>query len=266
MTSYWLKRHERAKQKLTDKGIEDINKQLQKYYKSCMNKVISDFEATYDKILAAKAEEKEVTPADLYRLDRYWQMQAQLRDELQKLGDKEAKLLSDRFTKFYMNIYKATAIPSDASFATIDKSMAYQMINQIWCADGKTWSQRIWDNVNRLQETLNEALIHCVITGTDAGKLKRLLSDRFGVSYRRASTLVNTEMSHIQNQAAKHRYQDSGLEKYEFLGREEKDGCGHSPDCHKLDGQVFYLVEMKEGVNAPPMHPNCRCSIVPVIE
>lgn len=266
MASYWVQRHERAKQKLTDKGIAKTNRQLKKYYQTAMKKVIEDFEATYDKLLAARAEGREPTPADLYKLDKYWQMQAQLKNELQKLGDKEAELLSKEFTEHWLNVYEASALTSDESFSKVDKSVATQMINQIWCADGKTWSQRIWGNIDRLQETLNESLISCVVTGKKTTELKKQLQERFGVSYRRANTLVRTEMSHIQNQAAKQRYQDTGITKYEFLGREESDGCGHSPDCHKLDGQVFLLAEMKVGVNAPPMHPNCRCSVAPVVE
>ena len=265
MASYWVQRHERAKQKLTDKGINKINKQLKKYYQTCMNSVIKDFEATYDKFLAAVADGKEPTPAWLYSMDKYWQMKGQLKQELQKLGDKEAALLSKEFTEQYMSIYEASALPSDKSFSKIDKSLAVQMINQIWCADGKTWSQRIWGNIDRLQETLNESLINCVVTGKKTTELKRLLQERFGVSYRRANTLVRTEMSNIQNQAARQKYLDSGLTKYEFLGRKEGSGCGHSPDCHKLDGKKFLLVDMEVGRNAPPMHPNCRCSIAPVV-
>lgn len=265
MSSYWVERQERAKQKLTDKGIDKINEILKKYYQTCMRSVIGDFEAVYDKFLATKEEGKEQSPATLYSLDKYWQMQGHLKDELQKLGDKEAELLSKEFTEQYMSIYKAAALPSNKSFSTINKSFARQMINQIWCADGKTWSQRIWGNIARLQETLNESLISCVVTGKKTTELKKQLQERFGVSYRQANTLVRTEMSNIANQAAKQKYQDSGLTKYEFLGREETDGCGHSPDCHKLDGQIFLLAEMKVGVNAPPMHPNCRCSIAPVV-
>lgn len=36
--------------------------------------------------------------------------------------------------------------------------------------------------------------------------------------------------------------------------------------CAALDGKRFKLIEMKPGENAPPMHPNDRCCIIPVIE
>lgn len=40
-----------------------------------------------------------------------------------------------------------------------------------------------------------------------------------------------------------------------------------SPDCcdecQKIDGQHYPIPKLASGENAPPMHPNCRCSIAP---
>ena len=62
-----------------------------------MKRTIADFEATYDKLLATVADGVEPTPADLYKLDRYWELQAQLKTELEKLGERQVKLFSDAF-------------------------------------------------------------------------------------------------------------------------------------------------------------------------
>lgn len=93
---YWADRTALAQTKLTNKNSKEIEKQLKKYYGKAMERVISDFEATYDKLLAAQANGIDPTPADLYKLDKYWQMQAQLRKELQKLGDKQISILSKK--------------------------------------------------------------------------------------------------------------------------------------------------------------------------
>lgn len=256
---YWQKRNLEAQQALQQKSEKQINKQLIKYYRSCMNSVIADFEATYDKLLAAK---DNPTPADLYKLDRYWQMQAQLAEKLQKLGDRQAALLSTQFTNEYLNVYEALAIPGDENFARIDTQAAQQAINRIWVADGKSWSQRIWSNTDLLKQTLNEQLLHCVVTGKKTTELKKLLQERFGVSYSRAATLVRTETCHIQTEAAKQRYENYGIQQYEFLADTDEKTCSI---CGQLDGKRFYFTEMQPGVNAPPMHPNDRCAIIPVI-
>ena len=263
MSNYWIDRQEKAQKARADKTIEDVEKQLKKYYSNAMKRTIADFESTFNKLLETVADGREPTPADLYKLDQYWQMQAQLKNEMQKLGDKEIALLSEEFEKEWKDIYNNTALSSDAAFSTVSVDNAKAMINASWLADGKTFSQRVWKNTEKLTETLNEQLIHCVVTGKKPTELKKLLQERFNVSYKQADTLVRTEVAHIETAAAAQRYQDYGLKRYEFLGRDEHDiGC----KCKELDGKVFFYSEMKTGVNAPPIHPRCRCSIIPVID
>ncbi len=264
--SYWLDRVIKAQNKLTDTNVKAVEKQLTKYYQTTMKKVLDDFESTYNKLLLSVEEGKTPTPADLYKLDKYWQAQRQLAEELKKLGDKQALLLSKRFELHFFDVYYSFGIPGGAAYSTISTEAALQMINQIWCADGKSWSSRIWENITKLQDTLNESLIDCVVAGKKTTQLKHQLMERFGVSYSRADTLVRTEMAHIQTQAAKQRYQDYGLTEYEILGNDD-DSCGnHGVDCHELNGKRFLFAEMREGKNAPPFHPNCKCCIVPVVE
>ena len=264
--NYWGNRLAKSQSKLTEKNIKQIEKQLAKYYGIAAKKVIGEFENTYNKLLAQQADGKAVTPADLYKLDKYWQAQAQIRKELTALGDKQISLLSKQFEINFFDVYYSFAIPGEEAFNTISVEAAHQMINLIWCADGKNWSQRIWDNVARLQETLNEGLIECVVAGKKTTQLKQQLQERFGVSYSRANMLVRTEMAHIQTQAAKQRYEDYGLTEYEILGNDD-DTCGnHSVDCHAMNGKKFLYSEMAPGKNAPPFHPNCKCCIVPVVE
>ena len=93
MNDYWINRQDKAKKAIADKSIKDITKQLKKYYKTAMKRTISDFEETYNKLLEAVADGREPTPADLYKLDSYWKMQAQLKNELKKHEDKENAVL-----------------------------------------------------------------------------------------------------------------------------------------------------------------------------
>jgi hypothetical protein len=77
------------------------------------------------------------------------------------------------------------------------------MINQIWCADGKSWSSRVWKNTELLQQELNDSLIDCLLTGRNPSELKQRLIERFNVAYNRADSIVRTEITHIQTQAAR---------------------------------------------------------------
>lgn len=264
--NYWAKRQAEIQEALANKSEKKIKQQLMKYYGTSAKRVIENFERVYNKLLAQQAEGKEITPADLYKLDSYWAAQAQLRNELQKLGEKQVSLLTKEFEIMFFEVYYSIAPEGLQAFNTIDAAAAQQMINAIWLADGKNFSQRIWGNTERLIESLNEQLILTVTTGKKTTDLKKSLQERFGVSYSRANTLVRTELAHVQTMAAKQRYEDYGLKYYEILGNDD-DSCGnHSVDCHKMDGKRFSYAEMNVGVNAPPFHPNCRCAIVPIVE
>lgn len=287
--SYWQDRLVKRQDFLNKRTTKEIDKQLAKYYEQVMKKLIKEFEAVYDKLLTTK--EEDLTPADLYKMDKYWQMQAQVREELEKLGYEEIALLSTQFENHWRTSYENTekemlAIfnsrvnknndlkelewPPTASFSTISSTNVQQMVNEVWCADGKTWSDRVWDNIGNLTTMLNDELIHCVTTGKKTTELKKKLQDRFHVSYSMADRLVRTEVAHIQTQSAARRYKDAGLKKYEILGREEgsckKNKNSKGIDCHEMHGKQFLYSEMKVGVNAPPFHPNCRCAITPVFD
>ena len=256
---YWAERTAKAQSKLTNKSIQQTEAQLKKYYANAMKKTLDSFEKTYNKVLSSIDEGREPTPADLYKLDTYWQLQAQLRAELQKLGDRQIVLLSKNFELHFFEIYYSFGIPGEQAFSTIDKAGATQLINQIWCADGKSWSQRIWNNTERLLETLNEGLVECVVTGKKVSEMKNILQERFGVSYGRADALVRTEMAHIQTQAATQRYKDYGLQEVEIWADEDERRCEICGDLHEKRYPI--------GAQVPiPAHPRCRCCVIPVVE
>ena len=258
MNKYWTNRIAKNQEKISDKTIKSINYQLQKYYGRAMEKVIQDFEAVYNKILNQVEDGKEPTPADLYKLDKYWQAQAQMRRELEKLGNKQIKLLSAAFETNFFEVYYGLALPGEPLFSTVDKEIVNQLINSVWVADGKQWSQRVWDNTERLAQTLNEELVHIVATGKKNSDLVKALQGRFDVSYHRANTLVRTEVAHVQTEAAKQRYKDYGIEYVEVLVDPDDKTC---EICKALQGKKWKTTD------TPPLpaHPNERCCLVPVI-
>lgn len=259
MSKYWLERMAQAQTKLTDKSIKQVEKQLTKYYGQSMKNILLEFENTYDKLIYTVGEGKQPTPADLYKLDKYWKLQGQLRRELLKLGNKQVSALSKIFEINFFEVYYSLNIEGLEVFSTIDKNAVAQMINQIWCADGKSWSQRIWENTSKLQQALNDSLIDCVVTGKKTSQLKKMLQEQFNVSYSRADALVRTELAHVQTQAAKQRYTDYGIQEVEILADEDERRCDV---CGKLHEKRYPI-----GAAVPiPAHPRCRCCIVPVVE
>ena len=257
--NYWQKRQADIQQMLVRRKERKIQKQLTKYYAIAAKNVIKEFENTYNKLLATMEAGKEPTPADLYKLDKYWQMQGQFRQELRKLGEKEVSLLTKEFELSFFEIYYALGIEGREEFSTIDAAAVQHIINSAWVADGKTFSQRVWNNVERLAVMLNEQLVSTVAAGKKTTDLKNNLQQRFNVSHHRADTLVRTELCHIQTEAAKSRYKSYGAEYFEVFVDEDERTCDL---CKELNGKRFPI----DGASPLPVHPNERCCVIPVID
>lgn len=257
---YWQDRQANAQATLTSKNIKETEKQLEKYYLKSMNKVLGQFSATYSKITANIADGVTPNVSDLYKLSSYWEMQGQLKQELTKLGNKQISLFEEWFAKQYMQIYESIALPSSGLyFSQINKEAVLRMINEVWCADGQSWSNRVWTNTNKLQQALNDNLVHCVVTGGNSDALRNMLMEDFRVSYNRADSLVRTEMAHIQTQASQQRYIDAGVKRVQVWADYDERRCDV---CGKLHEKI-YPVYARMPI---PAHPRCRCTIIPVIE
>ena len=257
--AYWQDRHQASQNALANKRRRELDRQIRRYYKNLSRQVISEYEALYDKVLLKQAAGEVVSPATLYAMDKYWSMNAQLRKRLSKTNAKFEAMMSKIFEIVYWDSYKAINLQGLEAFSTINDAAVRQVLNAVWAADGKSWSQRIWQNTQLLQQTLDEGLIQCVVTGKKTSQLKEVLQDRFNVSYSRADTLVRTEIAHIQTEAAKQRYTDYGIQQVEIWADEDERRCDV---CGKLHQKKYPV-----GAAVPiPAHPNCRCCIVPVIE
>lgn len=258
-SEYWAKRAAATQEALTDKTIAETEAQLVKYYGNTMKKIIGQFEETYNKVLLSIEDGREPTPADLYKLNKYWELQASIQKELQKLGDKQHILFSKKFMDEYENIYRVVALKDDLFFSEMDREAAQHMINQIWCADGKSWSSRIWTNTNKLQQALNDGLMDCLLSGKKTTELRSYLMNEFDVSFKRADRLIRTEMAHIQTQAARQSYLDSGVDEVEVWASKDERRCEICGKLHLKRYAVYDAMPV-------PAHSNCRCCIIPVVD
>lgn len=94
-----------------------------------------------------------------------------------------------------------------------------------------------------------------IVQGIHSRELARQLESKFKVSKSNAERLMRTEMARVQIAAQEENYKANGYDRYVFLAI--GTAC---PDCLAINGQHFYVADMQAGENAPPMHPNCRCS------
>lgn len=199
------------------------------------------------------------------RISRLDALQIQMRQQVEMLsaGEQKAlgKLLGDVYEDtYYRTLYeiqKGTGI--GASFA---KASAEKVLTTKWVGDN--YSGRIWSNRDKLAMELETKLSQSIIRGDSIDRTTRDLAERMNVSYSNAARVVRTESSYIANQATADGYKASGIvQEYEYLATLDSRT---SDVCQSMDGHVFNLNEKNVGINYPPLHANCRSTVVPYFE
>lgn len=119
-----------------------------------------------------------------------------------------------------------------------------------------TFSDRIWMYQDMLKAELSKLLQEGMIQGRNPRQLARHITKRFGAVKSDAERLMRTELARVQTEAQKQSFERNGFSQYEFIAL--GSAC---PICKEIDGKHFDAKKMLYGMNAPPMHPNCRCSV-----
>lgn len=125
---------------------------------------------------------------------------------------------------------------------------------------GATYSERIWTHQAMLKSELDKLLTEGMMQGRNPKVLARHLTKTFGTSKYNAERLMRTELARVQIAAQERSYLDNGWTEFEFVSI----GSACSV-CLALDGKHFKVKNMTIAENAPPMHPNCRCSTAPYV-
>ena len=78
----------------------------------------------------------------------------------------------------------------------------------------------------------------------------------------RPNMITRTETIRLSNDGLVSLYKENKIERVRFLAPLSERTC---PVCESLNGQVFEIKNLSEGLNKPPIHPSCRCTLVSVI-
>lgn len=133
-----------------------------------------------------------------------------------------------------------------------------------------TFSDRIWQYQDMMRVDLEGILTTAMIQGKNPRAVAKDLRKYWygndpktggGARYC-MERLMRTELARVQTEAQKQSFERNGYDEYIFI---VNGGC--CPLCEaaakKDSGRgagVYYVKDMMPGENAPPMHPNCRCS------
>lgn len=256
--------------KIYNQAYKDIDKQISNIYRNYSNETglniqklkelltRSETKKTWEQ-LKRQGLDKYVKQNYKARISRLEQLQAQIYAKAKLIYPKE-ELANTMCYKgvinqnYYKTMYDTQMGTGYAfNFATIDNNMIDALLKDPW--SGKNYSERIWGNTDILADSLSEILGGAMLSGQGIELTARQIRDRFNVSKYYAERLIRTETNHFNNEVDAMAYEEMGVDKYVFVATLDNRT---SAICQSMDNKVFKYSERAEGVNYPPLHPNCR--------
>ena len=295
--TYWSKRLQELDVSLS-KDEKQLFSELSKYYEqeyAALDKEIAAYYAKYgeENVIAFRTLLLELPDADkqlllqnmdefakqypefadllpvresIYKLNRLEGLQTSSVLQQLKIGAIEQTKFREHFEKQVLKYanYAAEKLGFGTNFYRIDSEMLQVVIGNPWC-NGKDFSERIWANREALAQTLQNEIANGLIRGEDYRTMSRILQQKFeNTSQKQAERLVFTEDTYLSNEAKIRPFErNAAYTHYEYLCVEDHRTC---ETCRALSGQTFEISKRNAGLNFPPMHPWCRCTVMPVVE
>ena len=247
--------HAEAKQYLTDKERREFkNVTLERFREMALNP------DTPTPLLDAlgyrhRISRKEALLAEIERLT------AELYGKPDGIHDKVTEALSDVYIKG--KIHQAKNL---AHFGIIEKpilgvdAVKHKMASN-W--SGKTFSTNVWGHDAAVYKSISDTINRGLTGGWSIDRMARALSERTGVAYHRADTLVRTETTFYNNLATLDTIKELGGDHYEIVAVLDSRT---SEICRLENHEVHSVKEYEPGRTAPPFHVRCRSTIRPAVK
>ena len=247
-----------AKKMLNDKELKEFKWTLDEYIKHGKeNGIKKDWSRQLENASAR------------VHIERLEAMKLQVRGEIEKLyNGRESgfesyrkNIYKDQYNRTAFQIAKGTGVGTN--IYSLNDKLVNTVIKKPWAPDGKNFSDRIWEDKDKLINTLHTEMTQAFIRGDSLEKLADKIAEKMKVSRANASRLVYTESAAYSSKARLKSFQDLGVEKYEIVATLDNRT---SDICQDMDGKVFDLKDYEVGVTANPFHVRCRTTTAPYFD
>lgn len=234
--------------------IEEKNRALLELYQEASKNIRDELYR-----LGEKHSKKGVlTRSELYEKNHLEMLQKKYLAIIEKLGKEVQTIAAGNMQQGFREVYKNVAVElSVPDFAMPNKKMMEELLENPWLEG--SFSSRLWKNQKLLVDALNVTLLTGLQQGRTVTEIAISLNSIMGTGFNNAHRLVRTETIHYLNQASLQSYKDTGIKKVQFWAAEDERTCER---CGAMHRKIYDIDK------APilPLHPNCRCTYLPVIE
>lgn len=204
-----------------------------------------------------------------YHISKLESLKLKTQNSLEQLCAKYQGTMSAAMGDAYKSGYYHTAYELQKGFGVgwdisgLDQKQIEKIISKPWAVDGINFSSRIWNNKEKLIQTIHNELTQNVMIGGDVDKAIANIAKTMNTSKSNAARLVMTEGAYFHSVSQKDSYNATGVKKYQILATLDSRT---SEICRTLDGEVYEVKDMEAGLTAPPFHVRCRSTTVPYFD
>lgn len=201
---------------------------------------------------------------NIYKLNRLEGLQQSVIMHQLNMGAVTKETLEKHLNKQALRAVNAAAeaMGFGRNFYIVSDDIVKKFVGVPWC-NGKDFSERIWDNTNKLAYYLTTDISQGFARGDSYQKLTQQLKTRFtSVSTKDAYRLVYTEGTYVMAEGSMQPFTED-FEKYKISTAADGKVCSI---CSALARKEFYIKDRAAGVNFPPFHPWCRCTFEIVVD
>lgn len=181
--------------------------------------------------------------------------------EFQKYAKRLESIIAECLREAFVEAFDKSGVSFNLPINKDALERAAKMsVNEPWL--GRTFKNSIQNNVSGTYQRFVDLVANGIANGKDHKKLIEETTKLLEISFNDAKRLVRTETMYQINQAQKKVYMDAGYVKYEFMATLDSRT---SEVCRDNDKKEFYFADAVVGINYPPLHPNCRSTVIPVV-
>ena len=243
---------EEAQMRLTPQELSLAKLDIERYYsevsKYLDGNIIDEQYRRYLRTLSGRAY---MSRMDLLNVDLRRITSELYSHYLDSMGNSLDAVFEDSFYRSIFDFQHATGYASE--FYGLNQPAIQKAIDTRWL--GANYSKRIWEDQVRLESVLTTTIQRGIVLGYNPRKIGVQIAKEMGTRNNVAIRLARTEHNHIMNQATLGGYSEMGIKQYQFVATLDNRT---SVICQELDGKIFDVGDEAEGINYPPMHPNCR--------
>ncbi|MBQ8299512.1 MAG: minor capsid protein [Clostridia bacterium] len=200
------------------------------------------------------------------RISRLQALKFEINNKIKELKHEQDKIniphlkdvYSDTFYRTAYELEKGTGI--GVNFGKLNDAAIEKAIYTKWL-NNKNFAGRMDDNKSNLISNLDKIITQGMILGSSSDEMVQKLMKATKISRSRAINLIQTETTYIIGRANTDMYKEFGVKEYDVIETLDSVTC---ETCAAMDSKRFKVSEKVEGLNAPPFHPRCRGTTVPV--